>query len=183
MGDIKELEEQIKKATMFRDIARTRGVLALKPGLKDKYPIKGKLHLLLTGVDGKVKDVREYENTITVLQDATVADRMAGGTDALIDYTGIGTTSGGKTTASVQLEAQVARVQNDSNTQGAGADDNDVVHVSTFGAGVGTGAIVEAGLFTGAADTTLMAYQEFSVINKGAGDTLTVTWTVTYGAS
>lgn len=159
------------------------GSLALKPNLKDSYPVKGKLHLLLTDKDGKVKDEREYKNTITVLHDATVADRMAGGTDTLILYTGIGTTSGGKTTASVQLEAQVARVLNDTNTQGGGAEDNNVEHVSTFAAGVGTGAIVEAGLFTGAADTTLMAFQEFSVINKGAGDTLTVTWTVTYGAS
>jgi len=148
-----------------------------------KIPVKGHLKLVLTDEDGKIKDKREYDNTITVLHDATIADRMAGGTDALVDYTGVGTTSGGKSTASTALEAQVARVQNDSNTQGAGADDNDVVHVSTFPAGTGTGALIEAGLFTGAADATLSAYQDFSVINKGAGDTLTVTWTVTYGAS
>lgn len=152
-------------------------------GLKDKNSIRGHVCLELRGPDGELKDVREYDNTITVLMDATVADRMAGGADSLVDYTGIGTTSGGKSTASVALEAQTARVQNDSNTQGAGAADNDVVHVATFGAGVGDGAIVEAGLFTGAADNTLMAYQEFAAVNKGAADTLTVTWTVTYGAS
>lgn len=157
--------------------------LNLRPVLKDGQLVRGNLRLVLTDKDGKIKDKREFQNTITVLQDATVADRMAGGTDTLIDYTGVGTTSGGKTTSSTDLEAQVVRVQNDSNTQGAGADDNDVIHVSTFGAGVGTGALVEAGLFTGAADSTLMAWQDFSVINKGAGDTLTVTWTVTYGAS
>jgi hypothetical protein len=152
-------------------------------GPKDKTPIKGNLKLVLTDKHGKIKEDREHKNTITVLHDATVADRMSGGTDSLIDYTGVGTTSGGKSTTSTALEAQVVRVQNDSNTQGAGADDNDVVHVATFGAGVGTGALVEAGLFTGAADATLMAWQDFSVINKGAGDTLTVTWTITYGAS
>ena len=109
---------------------------------------------------------------------------MVGGTDALIDYTAVGDATGGKSTASTALESQLARVQNDSNTQGAGAADNDVVHVSTFAAGTGTGALVEAGLFTDAgAGATLHAYQDFSVINKGAGDTLTVTWTITYGAS
>lgn len=158
------------------------GNLALSK-IHEKNPVKGHLKLVLTGADGKVKDKREYENTITVLHDATIADRMAGGADALIDYTGVGTTTGGKSTASTTLEAQVDRVQNDSNTQGAGAADNDVIHVSTFAAGTGTGALVEAGLFTGAADATLNAYQDFAVINKGAGDTLTVTWTITYGAS
>ena len=160
------------------------GNLALKPELKDKYPVKGYLKLVLTRENGQVKDIREIENTITVLHDATVADLMAGGTDDLIDYTGVGTDTGGKSTASTVLETQVARVQNDSNTQGAGAADNDVVHVSTFAAGTGTGALVEAGLFTDAgAGATLHAYQDFAVINKGAGDTLTVTWTITYGAS
>lgn len=148
-----------------------------------RIPIKGHVVIELFGPDGKLKDRREGENTITVLHDATVADRMAGGVDALIDYVGIGTTSGGKTTASTALEAQVDRNQNDSNTQGAGADDNDVVHVASFAAGEGTGALLEAGLFTGAADATLNAYQEFAAVNKGAADSLTVTWTITYGAS
>lgn len=163
------------------------GNLALKDGPKfhdKKTEVKGHLKLVLTGEDGKVKDKREFENTITVLHDATIADRMAGGTDDLVDYTAVGDATGGKSTASTALESQLARVQNDSNTQGAGADDNDVVHVSTFAAGTGTGALVEAGLFTDAgAGATLHAYQDFSVINKGAGDTLTVTWTITYGAS
>lgn len=165
---------------LFRAILTKIGWLFVA---KDRSSIKGCMRLELRGPDGELKDVREYDNTITVLHDATVADRMAGGTNALIDYTGIGTTSGGKSTASTQLEAQTARVQNDSNTQGAGADDNDVVHVATFAAGVGTGAIVEAGLFATLATATLHAYQEFAAVNKGAADTLTVTWTVTYGAS
>jgi len=151
--------------------------------LYEKHKVKGHLVVELFGPDGKLKDRREMENTITVLHDATVADRMAGGTDALIDYTGIGTTSGGKSTASTALEAQVDRNQNDSNTQGAGADDNDVIHVATFAAGEGTGALVEAGLFTGAADNTLQAYQDFAAVNKAAGDSLVTTWTITYGAS
>jgi len=156
-------------------------------GLKEKrHAIKGHMLLELRGPDGELKARRESPidgNTLTVLHDATVADRMAGGADALVDYTGIGTTSGGKTTASTQLEAQTARVQNDSNTQGAGAADNDVVHVATFAAGVGDGAIVEAGLFATLATATLHAYQEFAAVNKGAADTLTVTWTIQYGAS
>lgn len=151
--------------------------------LYEKHKVKGHLVVELFGPDGKLKDRREMENTITALHDILVADRLAGGADALIDYTGIGTTSGGKSTASTALEAQVDRNQNDSNTQGAGADDNDVIHVATFAAGEGTGALIEAGLFTGAADATLQAYQDFAAVNKAAGDSLVTTWTITYGAS
>lgn len=162
----------------FRDVVPMRD-----HKMGDKYPIKGKLHLLLVDKNGKVKDEREYKNTITVLHDATVANKMIGGGDSLVGFTGVGTTTGGKTTASTALEAQIARIANDSDTQGAGAEDNNTIHISTFAAGVGTGALVEAGLFTGAAGAVLNAYQDFAVVNKGAGDTLTVTWTITYGAS
>lgn len=177
--DIEKRRKIVKELCTFID-----GNLALKPELKDRGPIKGHLHLVLSDKNGKIKDERHFFNTITVRHDAVVADRMAGGAAALIDYMGVGTTSGGKTTASTALEAQIARVQNDSNTNSPGVDDNDVVHIATFPAGTGTGALIEAGLFTDAgAGATLMAYQDFSVVNKGAGDTLTATWTVTYGAS
>jgi len=152
-------------------------------GIRSALSIKGHVKMELFGSDGKLKDVWEVDNALTVLYDARVADRMAGGTDALVDYTGVGTTSGGKSTTSTTLEAQVGRVQNDSNTQGAGASDNDVIHVATFAAGVGTGALVEAGLFTGAADATLCAWVDYAVKNKAAADTLVVTWTITHGAS
>ena len=152
--------------------------------LYDKYPIKGHLVIELFDPEGKLKDRREMKNTITALHDVTVADRLAGGTDDLIDNTGIGTTSGGKSTASTALEAEVARVVDDSDTQGAGAADNDVVHIATFGAGVGTGALLEAGLFTDVnPGATLQAYKEFAAVNKAAGDSLVTTWTITYGAS
>ena len=176
----------LDKYMTLREFTEIKSKPVLKSELKDRYPVKGKLQLVLTDKDGKVKDEREYHNTITVRHDAVVADRMAGGAAALIDYTAVGTTSGGKDTSSTALEAQVARVQNDSNTNSPGADDNDVVHISTFAAGTPAGpvALIEAGLFVDAgAGATLMAWQDFSVINKGPGDTLTVTWTITYGAS
>ena len=173
-------DDRVNKA--FGDAIK-RGAWQKKGFIEKNMPITGHLKLVLTGEDGKVKETREIENTITDLYDVTVADRMAGGSDALIDYMGVGDATGGKSVASTALENQLARVQNDSNIQGAGAADNDVIHVATFGAGVGTGAIVEAGLFTGAADATLQAYQDFAVINKGAGDTLTGTWTIQHGAS
>jgi hypothetical protein len=46
---------------------------------------------------------------------------------------------------------------------------------ATFATGLGTGAIVEYGLFNSGTGGTLFARDVESVINKGANDTLTVT--------
>ena len=170
----------------IREILTKCGLLPGEPGFHENATIKGHLKLVLTGPDGKVKDVREIPNTITVAHDELVASSMVLGEaeNALVDWTGIGTGLNGKTSASTALVTQNARVQNDSNTQGAAAADNDVVHVATFAAGTGTGALLEAGLFTDTgAGATMQAFDDFAVINKGAGDSLVTTWTITYGAS
>jgi hypothetical protein len=56
---------------------------------------------------------------------------------------------------------------------------NNVAYVATFPAGTGTGAVTEAGLFNASSSGTLLCRTVFSVINKGAADTLGITWTVT----
>lgn len=166
----------------IKDNLRKR--LAKVLGFNDKHKMKGRLEIHLYGPDGELKEYRDTGfNTLTEVYDSTVADRMAGGADALVSHTGVGTTSGGKNTTSTALEAQAARVADDSDVQGAGAADNDTIHTATFGAGVGTGALVEAGLFTTLATATLMAWQDFAVVTKGAADTLTTTWTIQHGAS
>jgi hypothetical protein len=58
---------------------------------------------------------------------------------------------------------------------------NVVTNVATFGAGVGTGAITEAGIFTASTAGTMFSRIVFSAINKGANDTLELTWTYTIG--
>lgn len=49
----------------------------------------------------------------------------------------------------------------------------------TFAAGEATGPITEAGVFNAAADGIMLDRVTFAVINKGANDTLTVTFTFT----
>jgi hypothetical protein len=53
-------------------------------------------------------------------------------------------------------------------------------NVATFGPGVNTGAITEAGLFSTSSGGTMYARNVFSVVNKGAGNTFVVTWMITF---
>jgi hypothetical protein len=54
-----------------------------------------------------------------------------------------------------------------------------VTYVCTFAAGTGTGALTEAGILNASSSGTLLCRTEFAVINKGANDAMTVTWTIT----
>ena len=149
---------------------------------KSNLKIKGNVKLVLKDSTGAIKQVIEKPNTITELFDAHVADQLSDSGGAAIGYMGVGTGSG-QGSSDTGLASSSANVALDSTTQGAGAADNDVVFVATFPAGTATAALTEAGIFQADNNTTLMAYDDFDVINKGASDSLVITWTITFGAS
>lgn len=150
--------------------------------LKTKLTIKGRMLLQQFGPDGVLKAERIYENTITNLMDAHVADQLSDQGEAAIGYMSVGT-GNGQGAADTGLSAVLDRNALDSTTQGAGADDNDVIYVCTWAAGDGTGAITEAGIMRANDDASMMTYADFAVVNKLAADSLVITWTVTFGAS
>lgn len=54
-----------------------------------------------------------------------------------------------------------------------------VTHVSTFAAGNATGAITESGIFDASTAGNMWMSASFAAINKGANDSLVITWTLT----
>lgn len=86
--------------------------------------------------------------------------------------------------ATDKLTAENARVALTSKTQTANTSAV-LTMVGNFPAGTGTGALIEAGVFTVvtantvAAATPMQYATTFAVINKGASDTLQITWTYT----
>jgi len=150
--------------------------------LKSRSGIKGHYNIELFGPDGRLKDVREGENTVTELGDAHVADQMSDSGEAALGYIAVGT-GNGQVAADVGLAVSLDRNALTSTTQGAAGDDNDVIFVGDWAAGDGTGAITEAGILLADNNTSMNYYADFAVINKLAADTLKITWTVTYGAS
>ncbi len=81
------------------------------------------------------------------------------------------------TPAATLLQTEVARVAFTSKTRANAV----VTMVADFAAGVGTGAITEAGVFDIATANTVNMHlsNSFAVINKAAGDSLQVTWSIT----
>lgn len=150
--------------------------------LKSKMGIKSWMHLELFDEKGNLKEVRDNHNIVTELGDAHVADQMSDSGEAALGYMAVGTGSG-QTAASVGLAVSLDRNALTSTTQGGGGADNDVIFVGTWAAADGTGALTEAGILVGDNNTSMNYYADFAAVNKAAGDSMVVTWTVTFGAS
>jgi hypothetical protein len=137
--------------------------------------IKENVHLVLKGPDGKVKDERFIKNTVTTAGKNGAADQiLASPSLSKPTHMAIGTGS----PAATLLGAEIDRNALTSKTRSGAV----VTMVGDWAAGDGTGAITEAGLFDIATANTVNMWcsQSFSVVNKAAGDTLQITWTLTF---
>jgi len=156
--------------------------------IASRFGLKGKVEIKLWGADGNIKDHRVikehrvFPNTVTTFGDKLVANRLSGASIAAPTHMAVGTGTGG-TSAYNSLVTENDRNALTSTTQGTGANDNDVIYVGDWAAGDATAALTEAGVFNAASGPGMMVYASFSAINKGASDTLQITWTVTFGAS
>jgi len=144
--------------------------------------IKGKLHIELRDKEGKLKDERHIYNVVCALGDAYVADCVTDNSATYMGWMAVGTGADAGATPTA-LTTENDRNALTSTTQGAGGDDNDVIYVGDWAAGDATAAITEAGIFDADTAGTMFVYSHFAVINKGAADTLQITWTVTMGST
>lgn len=150
-------------------------------GFMDGALLRGFMEISLFGPDGKLKAKREVHNTVTTLCHKMAADQLlASPAVAKPGWMEVGTGSG-QTAASTTLATYIAasRTALDSKTRGANAI---ITMICTMGAGVGTGAITEAGVFNVVTQNTtdLLLYASFAAVNKGALDSLVITWTLTF---
>ena len=54
-----------------------------------------------------------------------------------------------------------------------------ITYVATFGVGVSTGDIKEAGIFNAASAGSMLCRTTFPVVTKASGDSIVITWVVT----
>lgn len=144
--------------------------------------VKGRLNIVLRDKHGNVKEEREVDNLVVNAGLAYIISRMVGVSQAVMSHMALG--SGTTAAAAGQTDLVTllgAREALDSTTI-AGANNNQVVYVSSFEAGDATGAVTEAGIFNAATGGTMLCRTVFAVVNKGADDAMTVTWTITLSA-
>lgn len=146
--------------------------------IKEAINLKGSVRLTLVDSYGNIKEDQEH-NLVVNAGLAYVASRIKDATTTAMSHMAIGTSSTAAASNQTALVTEIARVAFTSSTIVTTTVTNDSVqYVGTFGAGVGTGAITEAGILNAASVGTMLSRVVFSVINKSANDSLTITWTI-----
>jgi hypothetical protein len=142
--------------------------------LNDGLKITGAVEIKVFDKDGVVKDERTIKNLVVTTGKTFIAARMVGTPDAM-SHMAIGSGGTAADVADTTLETELGRVALASSTSSGAV----VTHTATFGAGTGTGAVVEAGILNAASGGTLQCRSVFPVVNKGADDGMSITWTIT----
>jgi len=148
--------------------------------VNDGIKAKGVLQLTLIDENGNIKKQDEH-NLVVNTGLAYIASRIKDATAGTMTHMAVGTGSTPASAADTALGGALGdRVGLDSTTiVTTTATDDSVQYIATFGAGVATGAITEAGIFNALTGGTMLCRTVFAVINKGALDTLVITWKVT----
>jgi hypothetical protein len=140
---------------------------------------KGLVSFKLVDENGNVK-LEESSNIVVNLGKQFIATRMIGTAQAVMTHMGVGTGTTAAAAADSALVTEIGTRQTVTATSVTTTVTNDAVqYVATFGAGVATGALTEAGVFNASTAGTMLCRTVYSVINKGANDSLTITWKIT----
>jgi len=118
--------------------------------------------------------VQETNNLVVTAGKNWVADRM-NNVNTVMTHMALGTSTTAAAAGQTALVTELDRNALTSTT----VSTNTIAYACTWAAGDGTGAITEAGLFDAASSGDMLARTVFSVVNKGASDSITITWTIT----
>jgi len=142
---------------------------------KDKLQATGSVNIVVRGEDGNVTQDFTIPNLVVDTGLDYIASRMKDATATAMTHMAVGSGTTVAAAGQTALVTEVARVALTSST----VTSESIAYVASYAAGTGTGALTEAAILNAASAGTMLCRTVFSVINKGAGDTMTVTWTIT----
>jgi hypothetical protein len=138
--------------------------------INDALKMKGRLQIHLND-----ELVQEVDNLVVTAGKGYVASRIKDASATAMSHMAIGSGSTAAAASDTALGSQLGRVALTSTNVSAAV----VTYVASFAAGTGTGAVTEAGILNASSGGTMLCRTVFSRVNKGASDSMTVTWTVT----
>jgi len=138
--------------------------------ISDDLEMKGRLVIQIND-----EIVQEVDNLVVTVGKNYVASRMKDATATAMSHMAVGTNSTAAAAGDTALGTEAGRAALTSTT----VSTNTVTYVGTFAAGTGTGALVEAGILNASSSGTLLCRTVYTTVNKGANDSMTITWVIT----
>jgi hypothetical protein len=145
--------------------------------MKQKVKVKGTARIILRDEAGNIKADRLEDNLIVDTGLQFLAVRAVGTADNVMSHMAIGSGTTLETAIDTTLETELGRVA--LNTVAAPTS-GVITYTASFPPGTGTGAVTEAGIFNNDPGGIMLNRITFAVINKAVGDTIDITWTVTF---
>ena len=146
--------------------------------ISEKLAPTGELKIVVTDKHGKVKEERVEKNLVVTTGLNYISARMTDTSQPTdMSHMAIGTGTTAVVIADTTLETELARVAL-TGAEGVPST-NTIVYTASYAAGTGTGALTEAAVLNAASAGTMLCRTVFSTVNKGADDSITITWTIT----
>jgi len=150
--------------------------------IHENLKLSGQLNIVLKDKAGNIKDTREVKNLVVDAGLVFITSRMTGTSKAVMSHMALGSGTTAAAAGQTDLVSVLgSREAIDSAT--LTGSNKAVAYASSFEAGDATGAVTEAGIFNASSGGDMLCRTVFSVVNKAADDTMSITWTVTLAAS
>jgi len=147
--------------------------------LNDKIKMSGELQVTLYGPDGLIKTAFLVPNLVVTVGKGVVASRLTGNSVPVMSHMAVGSSGTAPIAANTALGSELTLGRSALNVAGGVASGSEVTFTASFGAGAGTGAITEAGIFNSGTVGTMLCRSTFAAVNKDTGDTLSINWKLT----
>jgi len=151
--------------------------------INENLKLSGQLNIVLKDKAGNIKDQREVKNLVVNAGLAYIASRMKDTTKGAMSHMALGSGTTAAAASQTDLVGLLGSREALDSTTISGSNNEKVVYVASFEAGDATGAVTEAGIFNASSSGDMLCRTVFSVVNKAADDTMSVTWTITLSAS
>lgn len=148
--------------------------------INDTLQTIGELHIQVRDTStGELKVDRLEKNLVVTVGKNFIANRITSASAAVMGWMAIGTNNTAPSGTNTTLNTELVRVA--TTVSGGTPTGNTVQYIGIYPAGSGTGALTEAGIFNASSAGTMLSRTTYAVINKGASDEMTITWTITVG--
>lgn len=148
--------------------------------MEDFLKLTGIVELELRDEHGNLKETRKENLVVNAGRNWLWLMATAVTQPAKMGYMALGTSATAATVSDTGLGAEMASTRIATSSNGT-VGTTSSVWTAVYNPGTGTGSLTEAGLFNNATinSGTMLAHVVFGTLTKNAGDTLTITWTVT----
>ena len=146
--------------------------------INDNVKATGELQIILRDSTGNIKEQKTVPNLVVTVGKNVIASRLTGVATPVMSHMALGTSATAPASANTTLGAEIAGSRTALGVPGGTPAANVVTFTATFSAGIGTGALVEAGIFNSSTVGSMLCRTTFGAVNKDVGDSLTINWAV-----